>query len=749
MNKGSGIVVRANRAAGLRLGGLLTLIAAILVASFSGAYAQTSAAASEWAGELDKLPARARLIAATTGVGQLDRIPVGVEIELRPGFKTYWRTPGGPGFPTTIDWDGSANLADTDFKWPGPTRFDVLGFDSLGYKKHVVFPILVRPDQVGRELRLRANVRFLACDEICVPMEADLALDLPTGSAEPSAYANLIDKYRARVPASEGALVGIELQDASLRGPSEAPVVQVAFNAEEPFVVPDLFVEGPETVVFGRPTLQRSATTAVFSVPVENEFGEGPVDLAGQSVRLTLVDRDRAFEANVTLNPGGPDLAASNALGGADSGTGNFIPGLAPDGGGTGLSLWTVLGFALLGGLILNVFPCVLPVLSIKLLSVIGHGGGKPRAVRVGFLATVAGIIAAFLVLASLVVGLKAAGQTVGWGIQFQQPLFLVAMVLILTLFAANMWGLFEVRLPGRLADAAARGSGGSGLKGHFFSGGFATLLATPCTAPFLTTAVGFALTRGTGDIYAVFTALGVGLAAPFILVAAFPGMVTRLPRPGPWMITVKKILSLALVATAVWLLWVMSAQVSTLAALVVAGLMVAAVIVIALRRRLSAQAVWGAPALVVLLAVLAFTAPQVLPRAELEAVAGQQATVAYRAFDEAAIPRLVEGGKVVLVHVTADWCITCKVNEKRVLQAGDVATALNRDEVVVMKADWTRPDDEIAVYLASFDRFGIPFDIVYGPASPEGSILPELLTANAVLTALRSASPNLRVVLN
>jgi len=749
VNKGWGIMALASRARGLRLGRLLTVTAAILLTSFSGAYAQTSAAASEWAGDLDKLPARARLIAATTGVGQLDQIPVGVEIELRAGFKTYWRTPGGPGFPTTIDWGGSANLADAVFKWPGPTRFDVLGFDSLGYKKNVVFPILVRPDRVGQELRLRANVRYLACDEVCVPMEADLALDLPTGLAAPSVYANLIDKYRARVPVGDGTLVGIELQDTSLRGPVKAPIVQVAFNAKEPFVAPDLFVEGPETVVFGRPTLQRNAITAVFSVPVEDAFGEGPVDLAGQSIRITLVDRDRAFEANITLVPGGPDLAVSNVLSGLDSSTGNLAWGLTPDGGGANLPLWTILGFALLGGLILNVFPCVLPVLSIKLLSVIGHGGGNAREVRIGFLATVAGIIAAFLVLASVVVGLKAAGQTVGWGVQFQQPLFLVAMVLILTFFAANMWGVFEVRLPGRLTGAAARRSGGSGLKGNFLSGGFATLLATPCTAPFLTTAVGFALTRGTGDIYAVFTALGVGLATPFLLVAAFPGMVTRLPKPGPWMITVKKVLSLALVATAVWLLWVMSAQVSTLAALVVAGLMVAAVVVIAMRRRVSAQAVWGAPALVFLSAVLAFAAPLVLPRAETATVARQQAAVSYSAFDRTSIAPLVEAGNVVLVHVTADWCITCKFNEKRVLQAGDVATALNRDGVVVMKADWTRSDDDIAAYLASFGRFGIPFDIVYGPDSPGGSILPELLTANAVLTALRSASPTLRIVLN
>lgn len=731
-----------------------TLVVSLAIQTLSpdGVVAQTTTAASDWVGELDKLPARARMVAATTGVGQLDRIPVGIEIELKPGFKTYWRTPGGPGFPTVVDWTGSANLAEAEFKWPGPTRFDVLGFDSLGYKKHVVFPIFVRPSDIGQELRLRANVRYLACDDICVPMEANLALDLPGGAAEPSPHVNLIDQYRARVPATDGSLVGLELQASSLRGSAEAPVIQVAFNADQPFESPDLFVEGPDSVIFGRPTLRRNATTAVFSVSAEDELGEGPVKIAGQPIRLTLVDRGRAFEANITLDPGGPDLMLSNGLGGSGSGIGNLTSGPASGGNavGSSLSLWAILGFALLGGLILNIFPCVLPVLSFKLLSVVGQGGGDPKEVRRGFLATVAGVIAAFLALATVVVGLKAAGQTVGWGIQFQQPLFLVAMVLILTLFAGNMWGLFEVRLPGRLADAAVHHSGGSGLKGHFFSGGFTTLLATPCTAPFLTTAIGFALTRGTGEVYAVFTALGVGLATPFILVAAFPKVVTKLPKPGPWMITVKKVLSLALVATAVWLLWVMSAQVSTLAALVVAGLMAAALLTIALRRLVPAEAVIAVPAMVVLLAVLAFAAPQVLPRAEVGAASDEQrAAVSYQAFDQAAIPQLVAAGKVVLVHVTADWCITCKVNEKRVLEAGEVAAALARDEVVVMKADWTRPDDEIAVYLASFDRFGIPFDVVYGLDTPAGTTLPEFLTANTVLTALRSASPALRVALN
>ncbi len=737
----------------LRFGRLLTLGLAAQIIALTGAFAQTDGAASDWDGSLDEVPARARLIAATTGVGQLDELRVGIEIELEPGFKTYWRTPGGPGFPTSIDWEGSTNLDTAAFKWPAPTRFDVLGFDSFGYIDHVIFPIEIIPIEIGQPVQLRANVGYLACDDICVPMSADLTLDLPAGPAAPSQFANQIDQFRARVPVTDGVMVGLNFEGAGLQGTTDAPLVQIAFSATEPFVSPDVFVEGPEEIFFGRPEMRLDGNTVVFTVPAEDAFGEEQVNISGQPLRVTLVEGGRALEARINPEWGGFDVAALSPA--IASGGGVGIGGLGAAGaagatGAAGLSIFAVLVFALLGGMILNIFPCVLPVLSIKLLSVVGHGGGSTREVRTGFLASVAGIIAAFLVLATLVVGLKAAGQTVGWGIQFQQPLFLVGMILLLTLFACNMWGLFEIRLPGLVSDTAVRHSGGTSLKGHFFSGSFTTLLATPCTAPFLTTAIGFALTRGIGEVYAVFTALGVGLAMPFILIAAFPKMVTKLPKPGPWMITVKKVLSLALVATAVWLLSVMAAQVSLLTASTVAALMVVVALIFAMRKFIPARAGRAVPVAIAAVAIFAFATPALLPRSEVASAGVEvRAEVAYQPFDPAAIPALISTGKVVFVHVTADWCITCKVNEKRVLEVGDVASALARDDIVVMEADWTRPNDDIAAYLATFDRFGIPFDVVYGQDTPNGKTLPELLTANAVLTALGNASPTLRLALN
>lgn len=708
--------------------------------------AGAEAAASDWqAGE----KASARLIAASTGVGAAGTVRLGLQVQLEPGWKTYWRSPGDAGLPPQVDWAGSENVGALDFRFPAPLRFDYYGLDTFGYEEQIVYPIDVRVAEVGQPLHLRAAVDLLICDDICIPHNMDLSLDLPDGVAGPSAHARLIDQFHNRVP-GDGARAGLSLAGATLQGTPQAPLVQVAFNATEPFVQPDLLVEGPEFVVFGRPeiTVSGDGMRVVVNVTAEDAFGdEGPIDVTSTPLVVTLIDGGRAMEASISPQYGAPLLAAlvGGDIGGGAGGGGGAGAGLAGAGG--GVTLLAVLGLALVGGLILNLMPCVLPVLSIKLLSVISHGGDDPRHVRLGFVMTTAGILFAFLVLASGLVALKLGGLAVGWGIQFQQPVFVIAMVLIVTLFAANMWGLFEIRLPGKVSDVAVEHSGGTTMKGHFFSGAFATLLATPCSAPFLGTAVGFALSRGVVDIYAVFAALGVGMALPFILVAAFPRVATKLPRPGAWMLTVKKVLSLALVATALWLLTILAAQVSLPAAVVVGVLTILAVLPIALRGRL-AKVAQMVPVAVAAAAVLAFATPAVLPGAAAPTQGVHEvAGVSWEPFDEAVIAELVAGGRVVFVDVTADWCITCKVNQKRVLDVGDVAARLGDGQIIAMRADWTRPSDVIAAYLASFGRFGIPFNVVYGPGTPGGVTLPELLSNTAVLTALDTAAGSDRVI--
>ena len=681
-------------------------------------------AATEW---LDGPKADIRLISATAAVGDLETIPLGIEVRLEDGWKTYWRSPGDAGIPPQVEWNGSSNLEAAAFQWPAPVRFNYYDLETFGYQKKVVFPVNAKIKNTGEGVNLRARVDLLICDDVCIPHTFNASLDLPAGPATLSEHANLIDRYQNQVP-GDGTRTGLTFAGADVAGSAATPLIRAAFRADAPFQTPDLLVEGHEDAVFSKPDFEfrEGGRLVVASLAAEDIFGEGAtVDLKSDPVVFTLIDGARSIETRIVPTLDG---LATVDLGGLEFG-----------------ALLSIMGLALVGGLILNLMPCVLPVISIKLLSVVSHGGGDPREVRRGFMATTAGIIVSFLALASLAVGVKSAGLAVGWGIQFQQPLFVIALVVILTLFAANMWGLFEVRLPGRVSDVAVSAGNSSSLGGQFFQGAFATVLATPCTAPFLGTSIGFALSRGPVEIYSIFAALGVGMALPFILVSLFPALATKLPRPGPWMNNLKKFLSLALIATAVWLLTVMAVQVSFEAAIVV-GLLMAGIFVAFALRRARGNINERSPAVsaaVLVAAALAFLVPTVLPAVGIGVRDPSQIAArdeSWQAFDLAAIPILVSEGKVVFVDVTADWCITCQVNKKRVLNTDDIVAAFDRGEVVRMRADWTKPSNEIANYLASFGRFGIPFNVIYGPDAPRGVVLPELLSDNSVFAGLSQA---------
>jgi suppressor for copper-sensitivity B len=395
-----------------------------------------------------------------------------------------------------------------------------------------------------------------------------------------------------------------------------------------------------------------------------------------------------------------------------------------------------MIGVALLGGFILNLMPCVLPVLSLKVLGLIAHAGAERRTIRVAFLASAAGILTSFIGLAAAAVMVRAAGASVGWGIQFQQPLFLVAMVVVITLFAANLFGFFEIPLPRWAADAGGGKGNPHSLAGHFGSGAFATLLATPCSAPFLGTAVGFALARGVFEIFAIFFALGLGMALPYLVIAIWPKIAQSLPRPGKWMLTLRRLLALVLLATAGWLLVVLAAEIGEWMGLAVGGLMALVLASLALGRRL-AVVVRMASVLVIAGAAIALSS-NALPRPS--AVSAADIKGLWKPFDKDALAKYIAEGKVVFVDVTADWCITCQVNKAAVVYRGKVAERLKAADVIALEADWTRPDDDIAAYLAGFGRYGIPFNAVYGPGTPDGIVLPELLTDEAVLDALEKA---------
>ena len=711
--------------------GALALVLLLAMLAFSAAPARAAADGRPGASPWQQTEQTAlRLIAATQTTGDSRILKLGLHFKLKPGWKVYWRSPGDAGFPPMPDWSPSQNLKTAVVHWPAPSRFEVLGLQSLGYTDEVVLPLTVELMDPAKPLRMAGEVNYLTCQEICIPYTAKLALTLPQGPVQPSPFAHLIGRFQANVP-GDGSRHGLAIERAESWTQGKTTFLLVTATAAVPFQAPDLYAEGPPELAFSKPTVDFSnaGRTARLQIEVYDlDALEGPKSetLAGLPLTLTLTDGKRAAERRLIVTAG-----IGSAAGGAKS-------------------LAVILMLAVLGGLILNLMPCVLPVLSIKLLGVVGHGGGENRTVRLSFVASAAGILAAFAVLAAALIALKAGGIIVGWGIQFQQPWFLIAMTLMVTAFACNLWGFFEFRLPRWAADWGEHSSHIHGLGGNFLQGTLATLLATPCSAPFLGTAVGFALARGPVEIAAVFAALGFGLALPFLTVAAFPGLATRLPKPGPWMVTLRRYLGLALAATGVWLLSVLATGIGIVASVLVGVLAAAAAGVLFLGHQGPKGAGRRTPVWVAA-AVAAFLVPSWLGETRVGKAAGtalapdpesaQTLDALWTPFDEAAISKLVADGKTVFVDVTADWCLTCQINKAFVLSASAVVAALKDPGVVVMKADWTLPDPGISAYLARYQRYGIPFDAVYGPGAPGGLVLPELLSRESVLGALEKAA--------
>ncbi len=680
---------------------------------------------SQW---VDQDAASIRLISATQGTGDGSApLTFGLEFQLKDGWKIYWRSPGDAGFPPKPDWSTSSNVADVTMRWPAPVRFSILGFETLGYKKEVVFPLDVTPARTGEAITLSGSIDYLICSDICIPDTVQVSLNVPPGEPVASKQAHLINKYAVRVP-GDGKAHGLRIASLALDTTQPKPTIQVVVSSAEglAFASPDIFMEGPADLGFSPPSvrIEPDGLRAILDVELINSENVD-ADLSAATFTATLVDGKRSIEGTLTPNAGTSLQPVGQQV--------------------ATVSLISILALAFLGGLILNLMPCVLPVLSIKLLGVVSHGGSDARAVRRSFLASAAGIVTSFLILAGALAALKSAGAAIGWGIQFQQPWFLIAMALIITVFACNLWGWFEVRLPSSMDSTLAHVGHGHGVLNHFLTGMLATLLATPCSAPFLGTAVGFALARGTSEIMIIFAVLGIGLASPYILVAAAPRLATRLPKPGGWMLVLRRVLGVALAGTTGWLLWVLYVQLGSTPAVVIGIILSALIAALYIRHRVNSLRSIPALGLVAALGIAALLVPYGIDStAQTKASADSKALDGlWQPFERERIAQLVEQGQVVFVDVTAEWCISCLVNKNFVLAADPVFMRLNVENTVVMQADWTLPDPRITAYLTSFERYGIPFNAVYGPGAPQGIVLPELLRSDAVLRALEKAAGN------
>ncbi len=670
---------------------------------------------------------RVELLSEVASVAPAATFWVGLRQEIAPGWHTYWFNPGDSGEPARIEWELPTGFVAGEIAWPHPERIPVGPAMSYGYSREVLLlvPVTAPAGLVpGTPIPLRGRMSWLVCDKVCIPEEAAVALTLRAvaGPAAPDPRgAALIAKARGAVPTPAP-------WPASFTASRDTVTFTVAAAGLAPERVAEAWFYPARWGLIEHAAPQR---LRVDAAGLTLEVARGPLAEAAAEPMDGVLVLDERLDAGTVRHA--------------------FALRASPIRSGSGaLSLLRAAGLALVGGLILNLMPCVLPVLSVKALGLVRHGGEASRAVRRHGLVYAAGVLASLAALAGALLALRAGGEQIGWGFQLQSPGFVAALAYVFFAMALVLSGVLAVgaRLSGLGGALAAQ----PGYAGSFFTGALAVVAATPCTAPFMGTALGIALAQPWPVALAIFEALGLGLALPYLALTAVPAWRRFLPRPGPWMVRLQRILALPLYATVAWLLWVLHQQAGREGvAAVAAGLGLIAAGAALYRATRGARAPWRSLATTAV-AVLALgaAATAALAGAVSPPRAAEEAGAGWEPFSPARLAGLAGAGKPVFVNVTAAWCITCLVNERVALRSPAVAEAFTRAGVVALKADWTRRDPAITAMLDSFGRSGVPLYVLYPPARAGGApgsagrggwaapqILPQVLTEAAVLEAV------------
>lgn len=679
-------------------------IAFYVFISFS---AMAKPSSTGWLTHPDHPPVQVRFL-LTGEVDHINNKAKGLlEVKLDGEWKTYWRSPGEGGVSPVLDWSSSDNISDLTWHWPTPAYYEQSGLMTLGYKHDVIFPMELTVSDRHVPIQFSGKLTLPTCTNICVLTEYDLNLEpisLSTISVDPQTQ-HLYQKGLSHVPTATD---DIHVLAASFDNETQQLSVQLSYD--QGWNSPQILIDGPEIIddYLSQPSLTINDNIITATYQVTNWLGK--TDLTNKPIFITVSDDLFAHELTAIVN--NQPVVIQTASG-----------------------LVTMMAFALLGGLILNIMPCVLPVLGMKLNSMIASSTASHRSIRWQFLASAAGILTSFWLLAAGLLMLKMTGNAIGWGIQFQNPWFIGLMVTVTALFSANLLGLFEIQLPTRFSTSIAN-KGDNSITGHFIQGMFATLLATPCSAPFLGTAVAFALGASAFELLLIFTFLGLGMALPWLLFALFPRLVSFMPKPGNWMNNVKLIFGLMMVITTLWLLSLLTPFLG--------GVFTAAVtVVLSLSLLYLVGKKQGKNTVIAILASLVVLGSSALIIGSMTTkhwVTPLQDDLPWQPLNQHAISEYIDQGKTVFVDVTADWCITCKANKIGVILQDPVYSTLQQENIVVMKGDWTHPSEKVTNYLKSHQRFGVPLNVVYGPNAPQGIALPVLLTSDDVIHTLNKA---------
>jgi thiol:disulfide interchange protein len=675
---------------------------------------------------------RPELLADTNAVVPGKPFTVGLLLRMAPGWHTYWKFSGDAGLPTELKWKLPPGWKIGDIQWPIPLKtIDPGDIETYGYENEVLLMQEITPpaklDDSSAKLSSEAN--WLVCEKICIPGSATLQLDLPVTSTSQPANADVFARYRRLLPRN-GPAPDMARRDWSRVGSDLR--LKITSETLAKYSAVDFFPLPEQETIVGHPAVQsRNNNEIVFRIPLES----APKDLSSMAGLVVFAQQ-----------PNGDDRSAwqiASAPAGAQAGLSASPGATAPARG-----IFTFLLFGFLGGIILNLMPCVLPVISLKIFGFIQQAGQSWQKIFRSGIAFTLGIFAWFIALAVLLIALKGAGRDVTWGgFQFTNPYFVLALSVIVLVFALNLFGVFDISLPQSVTRNLLSTSERKDLLGSFFQGVFATVLATPCTAPFLGTALGFAFTQSAAVILAMFIAIAAGMSAPYLLLSAQPAWLRFLPRPGPWMLHLKQFMGFLLFATLLFLLYVLGAQRGSEGAIWASCFL----LVISVACWMKGAFVVPTASAVKRIVVLVLMAMLVIGsgvyfigekfQSAKIASADSQIRGDWQPFSPERLQAELEQGRTVFVDFTAAWCLTCKFNEANVLDAQDVREAFQRHGIVKLKADWTNGDPVITKLLQQFGRPGVPLYVLYPAKNEEPIVFPELLTKSMVLDKLEAVA--------
>ena len=658
---------------------------------------------------------RVDLVAAVTSIAPGDSFDVLFRQNIDDEWHTYWTTPGDSGAAPDIKWSVPAGVSVSAFKYPYPERIPYGPLMNYGYHNEVLMPfsVSVPEDYSGDVVDIMGTGRVLVCADICIPEKVEVMASIPVGpTVVDNAVSGTFSMAQARLPVLIDVVSSFQVDADKILLTVGLPAVQGnRIDAVEYFPFAPEVIDNPADQIFSM-----SDEGLVLILEPGFEFDEDSADLSGvivihESVGEGIVS---SFEFRM-----GDSLAPP----------GNVRPGDGHAMGETGLL--AALFFAFLGGLILNLMPCVFPVLSIKILSLVeSHHGGS--SIRLHGLAYAGGVVASFLAIAVLLMSLRAGGEAIGWGFQLQSPIVVSMVAYLFLVIGLNLLGVFEIG--GSIMSLGNSEGSSQGYLGSVSTGVLATIVAAPCTAPFMGAAVGYALIQEPATGLLVFASLGIGMALPYVLLCYAPGLLARLPRPGQWMVTMKQLLAFPMLASAVWLLWVLGVQAGSEAMIqVLTGALLIAFALWLLNQSGSAIA-----RLFALLLVLAAIYIGAMQEARVSESALGPAEGEAGVYSRNALAIAQQKGPV-FVNFTAAWCITCKVNELNALNVDAVKLAFKEKEITYLKGDWTNEDPGITAALQEYGRTGVPLYLLYAKDASRATVLPQILTPGIVLDALEA----------